>query len=98
MIDGLRFHVYLVGLVVLIKMNNRSLVSFRYDITGITKEHMRDAMPLEEVREKIFQILYNGESIGKVRIDGGRAKALVGHNLARFLYCLGMYYPDHLLR
>nr|GMD13868.1 RNA exonuclease 4 isoform X1 [Ipomoea batatas] len=88
--ENIVFHTYVVPHI--------SLTDYRYEITGITEEHMRDAMPLEEVREKILQILYNGESISKVRMGGGRAKALVGHSLARFLYCLGMHYPDHLLR
>nr|GMD17125.1 apoptosis-enhancing nuclease-like [Ipomoea batatas] len=88
--ENIVFHTYVVPHI--------SLTDYRYEITGITEEHMRDAMPLEEVREKILQILYNGESISKVRMGGGRAKALVGHSLTRFLYCLGMHYPDHLLR
>lgn len=71
---------------------------FRYDITGLTEEHLRDVKPLKEVQEKILQILYNGESIGKVRLDGGKARLLVGHDLAHDLDCLGMNYPDHLIR
>ena len=55
-------------------------------------------MPLKQVREKILQILYNGESIAKVRMDGGKARLLVGHSLAYDLDCLEMSYPDHLLR
>ncbi|KVH94415.1 Ribonuclease H-like domain-containing protein [Cynara cardunculus var. scolymus] len=55
-------------------------------------------MPLREVREKISQILYNGESIGKARLDGGKANLLVGHNLDSKLDCLLMSYPDQLLR
>jgi len=55
-------------------------------------------MPLYEVREKVLKILYNGESIGKVRLNGGRAKLLVGHDLAHDLDCLNMNYPDHMLR
>lgn len=55
-------------------------------------------MPLKEVREKILQILYNGESIGKVRLDGGQARLLVGHDLAHDFDCLRMNYPDHMLR
>lgn len=71
---------------------------FRYDITGLTEEHLRNAMPLKEVREKLLQILQNGESIGKVRLDGGKARLLVGHDLAHDLDCLKMNYPDHMLR
>ncbi|XP_020223935.1 RNA exonuclease 4 [Cajanus cajan] len=74
------------------------ITNYRYDITGLTEEHLRDAMPLKEVREKILQILHNAESISKVRLDGGKARLLVGHDLAHDLYCLNMHYPDHMLR
>ncbi|XP_027342743.1 RNA exonuclease 4-like isoform X2 [Abrus precatorius] len=74
------------------------VTNYRYDITGLTEVHLRDAMPLKEVREKVLQILYNGESIGKVRLDGGKARLLVGHDLAHDLDCLKMSYPDHMLR
>lgn len=71
---------------------------FRYDITGLTEEHLKNAIPLKKVREKLLQILHNGESIGKVRLDGGKARLLVGHDLAHDLDCLKMNYPDHMLR
>lgn len=74
------------------------VTDYRYEITGITEENLRDVMPLNEARERILQILHNGESISRVRLDGGRAKVLVGHNLEKQLYCLKMNYPDHLLR
>ncbi|KAG4947994.1 hypothetical protein AAZX31_15G022700 [Glycine max] len=74
------------------------VTNYRYDITGLTEEHLRNAMPLKEVREKLLQILHNGESIGKVRLDGGKARLLVGHDLAHDLDCLKMNYPDHMLR
>ncbi|CAL5199987.1 unnamed protein product [Lathyrus oleraceus] len=74
------------------------VTNYRYDITGLTEEHLRDGMPLKQVREKILQILYNGESIGKVRLDGGKARLLVGHSLAYDLDSLEMSYPDHLMR
>ncbi|KAH0639863.1 hypothetical protein KY285_036449 [Solanum tuberosum] len=72
------------------------VTDYRYEITGITEVNLRDAMPLNEVRERILQILHNGESISRVRLDGGRAKVLVGHNLEKHLDCLKMNYPDHL--
>lgn len=75
-----------------------SLNVSRYDVTGLTEEHLRDAMPLKEVQDKILEILYNGESIGRVRLDGGKARLLVGHDLEHDLDCLRMNYPDHLLR
>lgn len=71
---------------------------FRYEVTGITEDHLRDAMPLKEVQDKILQILYNGESIGRLRLNGGKARVLVGHGLDHDLDCLRMNYPDHLLR
>ncbi|CAJ1955380.1 unnamed protein product [Sphenostylis stenocarpa] len=74
------------------------VTNYRYDITGLTEEHLRNAMPLKEVREKVLQILYNGESFAKVRRDGGKARLLVGHDLAHDLDCLNMNYPDHMLR
>lgn len=70
----------------------------RSDLTGLSEEHLRDAMPLKEVQEKILEILYNGESIGMARVDGGKAKLLVGHSLEHDLDCLNMSYPDHLIR
>ncbi|XAR61235.1 Exoribonuclease II [Bertholletia excelsa] len=74
------------------------VTSYRYEVTGITEEHLRDAMPLKEVQARLLHILYNGESIGRVRLDGGRAMLLVGHELEHDLECLRMNYPDHLLR
>ncbi|KAL3379967.1 hypothetical protein AABB24_000551 [Solanum stoloniferum] len=46
------------------------VTDYRYEITGITEVNLRDAMPLNEVRERILQILHNGESISRVRLDG----------------------------
>ncbi|KAA8550900.1 hypothetical protein F0562_002584 [Nyssa sinensis] len=74
------------------------VTNYRNEITGITEEHLRDAMPLKEVQERLLQILYNGESIGRLRLDGGKARLLVGHGLEQDLDCLRMNYPDHLLR
>ncbi|RXH76865.1 hypothetical protein DVH24_019753 [Malus domestica] len=42
----------------------------RYEVTGLIEEHLRNAMPYENVQEKILQILYSGKT-----------KVLVGHNL-----------------
>lgn len=55
-------------------------------------------MPLKLVQEKILQILYNGESIVRARMQGGKARLLVGHALEHDLDCLRMTYPDNLLR
>ncbi|KAL4558799.1 hypothetical protein LXL04_037001 [Taraxacum kok-saghyz] len=74
------------------------VTDYRYELTGLTEDHLRDAMPVTEVREKISQILYNGESIGIARLHGGKAKLLVGHNLHHALDSLLMNYPENLLR
>ncbi|KAK9691736.1 hypothetical protein RND81_09G215800 [Saponaria officinalis] len=74
------------------------VTDYRSDVTGLTEEHLKDGMPLKEVQEKILEILYNGESIGIARLDGGKAKLLVGHSLEHDLDCLKMNYPDHLIR
>ncbi|KAJ0054029.1 hypothetical protein Pint_01136 [Pistacia integerrima] len=74
------------------------ITNYRYDITGLTEEHLKDAMALNEVRDKILQILYNGESVEKLRLDGGKARLLVGHDLEHDLDCLRMNYPEHMLR
>ncbi|WMV47126.1 hypothetical protein MTR67_040511, partial [Solanum verrucosum] len=65
------------------------VADYRYEIIGISENNLQDAMPLNEVRERIQQILYSGEPIGRV---------LVGHNLEKQLHCLKMSYHDHLLR
>ncbi|MQL96345.1 hypothetical protein Taro_029009 [Colocasia esculenta] len=74
------------------------VTNFRYEITGITEDDLVDAMPLNQVKDNIKEILYNGESIGKAYVEGGKAKILVGHGLDHDLYCLNMHYPPHLLR
>ncbi|XP_031279973.1 RNA exonuclease 4 [Pistacia vera] len=74
------------------------ITNYRYDVTGLTEEHLKDAMALNEVRDKILQILYNGESVEKLRLDGGKARLLVGHDLEHDLDCLRMNYPEHMLR
>ncbi|KMT13413.1 hypothetical protein BVRB_4g083690 isoform A [Beta vulgaris subsp. vulgaris] len=74
------------------------VTDYRSDVTGLSEEHLIDAMPLKEVQEKISEILYNGESIGIARIDGGKARLLVGHSLEHDLDCLRITYPDHLMR
>ncbi|XP_038988205.1 RNA exonuclease 4-like isoform X2 [Phoenix dactylifera] len=74
------------------------VTNFRFEITGITEDHLVDGMPLLEVRKKIEKILYNGESISRARLEGGNARILVGHDLDHDLDCLKMNYPPHLIR
>ncbi|XP_062086223.1 RNA exonuclease 4-like isoform X2 [Humulus lupulus] len=88
--ESLLFHAYVQPLI--------SVTNYRYEVTGLAEEHLSNAMPLKEVQEKISQILYNGESIGRARLDGGKARLLVGHSIEHDLDCLRMNYPDHLLR
>eukprot|EP00253_Pinus_taeda_P013762 PITA_13762 len=74
------------------------VTDYRHDVSGIKPEHLIDALPLKQVQEKIKQILYNGETIWHARLNGGRAKVLVGHGLDHDLQCLAMEYPGHLIR
>ncbi|KAF5203831.1 Rna exonuclease [Thalictrum thalictroides] len=74
------------------------VTNYRYDITGLTEEHLKDAMPLEEVEEKILKILRNGETISRLSLGGGKGRLLVGHSLKNDLECLRICYPDHMLR
>ncbi|XP_057964189.1 RNA exonuclease 4-like isoform X2 [Malania oleifera] len=74
------------------------VTNYRFEVTGIREEHLRDAMPLKEVQAKVLEILHNGESIGRLRLDGGKGRLLVGHGLEHDLDCLRMYYPPHMLR
>lgn len=55
-------------------------------------------MPLNEVQDKILKILYNGESVGRIRLDGEKVRLLVGHGIQHDLDCLRMKYPGQLLR
>lgn len=69
----------------------------RSKVTGLTEEHLRDAVPLKEVQEKVKDILYNGNGSGMEWLDG-EAKILVGHSLEYDLACLKLEYPEHLIR
>ncbi|XVE77749.1 hypothetical protein DITRI_Ditri13aG0087500 [Diplodiscus trichospermus] len=74
------------------------VTDYRYEVTGLTEDHLRDAMPLNEVQDKIMKILNNGESVGRIPQDGGKARLIVGHGIQHDLDCLRMKYPSHLLR
>ncbi|XP_047324021.1 uncharacterized protein LOC124927614 [Impatiens glandulifera] len=74
------------------------VTNYRYEVTGITEEYLRNAMPLKEVQERLLLILHNGERIGKVRLNGGKAFLLVGHAVDHDLNCLKLFYPHHLIR
>ncbi|KAL5716041.1 hypothetical protein ACHQM5_017780 [Ranunculus cassubicifolius] len=72
--------------------------NYRYEITGIKPEFLKDAMPLKQVQRKIQDILCNGEPIWKIRSMSGKARVLVGHDLTHDLDCLGMEYPALMTR
>lgn len=74
------------------------MMLLRYELTGISEEHLVGASPLLDVSNKIEEILYNGEPSWKARLGGGKARILVGHDLEHDLNCLRIYYPDHLIR
>ncbi|TYJ09316.1 hypothetical protein E1A91_A11G132800v1 [Gossypium mustelinum] len=74
------------------------VTNYRYEVTGLTEDHLRDAIPLNEVQDKIKKILYKGESVGRIPPDGGKARLLAGHDVQHDLDCLRMKYPGFLLR
>ncbi|KAL9430878.1 hypothetical protein AB3S75_026134 [Citrus x aurantiifolia] len=74
------------------------VTNYRYEVTGLTEEDIKNAMPLKEVKDKILEILNNGESTRRLMLDGGKARLLVGHGLEHDLDSLRMNYPDHMLR
>lgn len=67
-------------------------------MTGIRVEHLKEAMPLKQARNKIQDFLCNGEPMWKIRMKEGKGRILVGHGLERDLECLGLEYPAHLIR
>ncbi|KAJ3686786.1 hypothetical protein LUZ61_015950 [Rhynchospora tenuis] len=74
------------------------VTNYRYEKTGIRPEHLRDAMPIQQAKRRIQDILCNGEPVWKIRQRGGRAKILVGVGLDHDLACLGVEYPSFMLR
>ncbi|KAL6634995.1 hypothetical protein ACP70R_027666 [Stipagrostis hirtigluma subsp. patula] len=76
-----------------------TVTNYRYEVTGIRPEHLRDAMPLRLVQRRIQDILCNGEPLWQLRPRSfGRAKILVGHGLDHDLERLGLEYPAFLIR
>ncbi|XP_059294983.1 RNA exonuclease 4-like [Lycium ferocissimum] len=75
-----------------------SVTNYRYEITGIRPEHLRDAVPLKQVSRKIQEYLCNGEPIWQIRSRSGRARILVGHGLGHDLKCLDLDYPPLMIR
>ncbi|XP_049371506.1 uncharacterized protein LOC125836373 [Solanum verrucosum] len=77
---------------------NIPITNYRYEISGIRPEYMRNAMPLKQVSRKIQDYLCNGEPIWQIRTRSGRARILVGHNLDHDLKCLEIEYPTIMIR
>ncbi|KAJ6710693.1 RNA EXONUCLEASE REXO1 / RECO3 FAMILY MEMBER-RELATED [Salix koriyanagi] len=75
-----------------------TVTDYRYEITGLTEEHLRNSKSHKEVQDKILEILYNGESARRLMSESGKARLLVGHDLKHGLDCLRINYPGHLLR
>ncbi|CAL9767169.1 unnamed protein product [Musa acuminata subsp. burmannicoides] len=74
------------------------VTNYRYETTGIRPEFLRDAMALKQAQRRIQDFLSNGEPIWKIRSRGGKARILVGHGLDHDLECLGVEYPEFLIR
>ncbi|CAN0890168.1 RNA exonuclease 4 [Linum grandiflorum] len=74
------------------------VTDYRYEVTGLTEELLKDGMPLQQVKDRILDILCNGETVGNTRSDGGKARLLVGHSLEYDLACLRIRYPPNLWR
>ncbi|KAG0503347.1 hypothetical protein HPP92_003419 [Vanilla planifolia] len=74
------------------------VTNYRHETTGISPEHLKDAMPIKLAQKKIQDFLCNGEPLWKIRYRGERARILVGHGLDHDLESLGIEYPQILLR
>ncbi|OVA07592.1 Exonuclease [Macleaya cordata] len=80
------------------------ITNYRFRTTGIRPENIRDAMPLRQIQQKIQDLLCNGEQIRRTirsGSSGGKAASrmiLVGYDLDHSLECLGIEYPEHLIR
>ncbi|XP_010545082.1 PREDICTED: RNA exonuclease 4 isoform X2 [Tarenaya hassleriana] len=66
------------------------VTNYRHEVTGLTKNDLKDGMPFRNVQEKFLSILYDGHYV--------RRPLLVGHGLKYDLDCLRISYPGHLLR
>ncbi|KAI4320657.1 hypothetical protein MLD38_034113 [Melastoma candidum] len=76
------------------------VTNYRYEVTGIRPEMLRDAMGLKHVQKRIQDILCNGEPMWKIRPGNkcGKARILVGHGLDHDLDRLQIEYPQSMIR
>lgn len=61
-----------------------TITDYRTAISGITAEHLKDALVIEEIRPKVHAAL--------------AGKILIGHGLNNDLECLGVEHPWHMIR
>ncbi|TMW82525.1 hypothetical protein EJD97_005701 [Solanum chilense] len=76
----------------------RPITNYRYETSGISPLHMRGAMPINQVTGKIQYYICNGELLWQIHAGSGRARILVGHDLDRLFKCLGLQYPEVMIR
>ncbi|XP_049382918.1 RNA exonuclease 4-like [Solanum stenotomum] len=77
---------------------NRPITNYRYETSGISPEHMRNAMPINQVAGKIQYYICNGELLWQIHSGSGRTRILVGHDLDRVFKCLGLQYSSVMTR
>ncbi|EOA18000.1 hypothetical protein CARUB_v10006435mg [Capsella rubella] len=88
--DNVVFHTYV--------KPTMPVTSYRYEMTGIRPENLRDAMPLKHAQRKIQEFLCNGEPMWKIRPRNGKARILVGHGLDNYLDSLQLEYSSSMIR
>ncbi|XP_061348587.1 RNA exonuclease 4-like [Gastrolobium bilobum] len=74
------------------------VTNYRFEMTGIRPEYLRDAMPTRQVQRRIQDFLCNGEPVWTIRPRGGNARILVGHGLDHDLECLQIEYRAEKIR
>jgi len=74
------------------------VTNYRYEMTGIRPENLRDAMRLKHAQRKVQEFLCNGEPMWKIRPRNGKARILVGHGLDNHLDSLQLEYSSSMIR
>jgi len=81
---------------------DRPVTNYRTFVSGVTKEHLENAMDWKTCRQRVLRHLYYGGPMGEQR--GGRCRRqwypriLVGHGLENDLAALRIHHPWFLLR